>query len=80
MKYVYLLQSQSHPNERYVGITYDFRKRLKQHNSSSSHHTKKHQPWQPVVVMRFGNDERAARFEEYLKSGSGHAFANKHFW
>ncbi len=80
MKYVYLLQSQSHPNERYVGITSDFQQRLKQHNSSSSHHTKKYQPWQPVVVVRFQDDEKAAAFEEYLKSGSGHAFANRHFW
>ena len=80
MKYVYLLHSQSHPGKHYVGITSDFEKRLKQHNSSSSHHTKKHQPWEPVVVVRFEDDKKAAAFEEYLKSGSGHAFANRHFW
>jgi len=80
MKYVYLLQSRSKPDKRYVGIASDFQKRLKQHNSSSSRHTKKHQPWTPVVVIRFENDEKAAAFEEYPKSGSGHAFAKRHFW
>ncbi|MFO7956656.1 MAG: GIY-YIG nuclease family protein [Candidatus Brocadiia bacterium] len=80
MKYVYLLQSLSHPEECYVGITEDFAERLKQHNSSSSSHTKKFQPWEPVVVIRFEDDEKAADFERYLKSGSGHAFAKRHFW
>ena len=60
MKYVYLLQSISRPRKHYIGITSDFQKRLKAHNSSSSQHTKKHQPWKPVLVMRFeaSNDER----------------------
>ena len=80
MRYVYLLQSISHVNERYVGISSDFQERLKQHNSSSSPHTKKHQPWNPVVVVRFEDDAKAEAFERYLKSGSGHAFAKRHFW
>ena len=80
MKYVYLLRSISCPAKRYVGITSDFRKRLKEHNCSASSHTKKHQPWKPVVVIRFEDDEKAAAFEQYVKSGSGHAFAKRHFW
>ena len=80
MKYVYLIQSIPCLDKRYVGITSDFEKRLKEHNSSSSTHTKKHQPWKPVTVMRFEDDERAAAFEQYIKSGSGHAFAKRHFW
>ena len=80
MKYVYLLQSLSDAGQRYIGSTSDFQKRLKQHNSSDSRHTRKFQPWKPVVVMRFEDDRKAAAFEEYLKSGSGHAFANRHFW
>ena len=80
MRYVYLLQSTSHPDQHYVGITSDFQERLRQHNSSSSPHTKKYQPWAAVVVVRFEDDEKAADFERYLKSGSGHAFATRHFW
>lgn len=33
MKYVYLLRSDSNPNQTYVGSTADFTERLKQHNS-----------------------------------------------
>ncbi len=80
MKYVYLLQSISHPNKRYVGITADFSERLKQHNAGRSPHTAKHRPWKPVVVIRFDADDKAEAFERYLKFGSGHAFANKHLW
>ncbi len=80
MKYVYLLQSISNPKKRYVGITANFSRRLKEHNSAHSQHTAKYRPWKPLVVMRFEDDEKAEAFEQYLKSGSGHAFARRHFW
>ena len=80
MRYVYVLQSQSQPNERYIGVSTDFRQRIKDHNSGKSPHTKKYQPWKPVVVVRFEDDAKAEAFERYLKSGSGHAFARRHFW
>ena len=80
MKYVYLLQSIPNPGKRYVGITSDFQERLKQHNDGKSPHTAKHRPWKPVVVIRFESDAKAEAFERYLKFGSGHAFANRHFW
>ncbi len=35
-------------------------------------------PWRVGVVVEFANEERAARFERYLKSGSGTAFAKCH--
>lgn len=80
MKYVYLLQSRSNPKKRYVGITADFQERLKQHNAGQSPTTAKHRPWKPVVVIRFEDGARAEAFERYVKSGSGHAFARRHFW
>ncbi len=80
MKYVYLLQSISHPNQRYVGITSNLQDRVEAHNEGVSSHTSKYKPWKIVTVIRFNNDAQAAAFERYLKSGSGRAFANKHFW
>ena len=80
LKYVYLLRSLSDRRQHYVGITSDFAKRLKQHNSSNSRYTRKFQPWKPVVVVRFEDDDKAAAFEQYVKSGSGHAFTGRHFW
>ncbi len=80
MKYVYFLQSEANPGQRYIGASADFRQRLKEHNAGNSSHTLKFRLWKPVVVIRFEDDKKADRFEHYLKSGSGHAFAGRHFW
>jgi putative endonuclease len=78
--YVYLLQSLSHPSQRYVGKTADLRKRLQEHNAGKSPHTAKYAPWKAVVAIWFDDETKADAFEKYLKAGSGHAFANRHFW
>ena len=80
MKRVYLLRSRSDSTRRYIGSSRDFRKRLEHHNAGKSPHTAKYRPWQPVVVIRFEDEQKAEAFERYLKAGSGHAFANRHFW
>jgi putative endonuclease len=80
MKFVYLIQSISYHQQRYIGLTSNLDQRLKEHNAGRSPHTSKHAPWKLVVAVRFEDDESAAKFEKYLKSGSGHAFANKHLW
>jgi putative endonuclease len=80
MKYVYLLQSINHPNQRYIGLTANLQQRLTTHNQGGSPHTSKYAPWHIVTAIRFDNDQRASAFEHYLKTGSGRAFANKHFW
>jgi putative endonuclease len=80
MKYVYLLRSLSDPRQRYVGLTEDLERRLREHNKGRSPHTSKYRPWGIQVVIRFDDDKKAAVFERYLKSGSGHAFAKRHFW
>ncbi len=80
MKYVYLLQSIPHPDQRYVGLTNDLQKRLDRHNQSGSPHTSKYAPWRIVTAVRFDDDQRASAFELYLKTGSGRAFANRHLW
>jgi hypothetical protein len=35
--------------------------------------------WQRHVIVEFPDEQRAVRFERYLKSGSGRAFAKRHF-
>jgi putative endonuclease len=80
MRYVYLLQSISHPDQRYIGITSDLKQRLEYHNAGRSPHTSKHRPWRQVLALRFEDDQRAIDFERYLKTGSGRAFANRHLW
>lgn len=80
MKYVYLLQSLSHPEERYTGLTDNLNRRLDEHNAGKSSHTSKYRPWEIVTAIRFENESKASEFEIYIKSGSGRAFANKHFW
>jgi putative endonuclease len=80
MKHVYLIKSQSHPDQRYIGLTSDIHTRLAAHNAGQSPHTAKYRPWQLVTSISFTNDESAVAFEHYLKSGSGRAFASKRLW
>ncbi|MFP4501554.1 MAG: GIY-YIG nuclease family protein [Candidatus Hydrogenedentota bacterium] len=80
MFYVYLLQSESRPNQRYVGFTEDLKKRITAHNAGQSVHTARHRPWKLVTYLAFADRQRALDFERYLKSGSGMAFANKRLW
>ena len=80
MKCVYLLRSLSDPSRRYTGVTSDLDKRLAEHNAGKSPHTTKFAPWECVVTIWFNDNAKAEAFEEYLKHGSGHAFAKRHFW
>jgi len=78
--YVYLIQSLSARAERDVGLTCDLKRRLHEHNKGKSSHTSKFGPWKLTTYMAFDNRAKAEGFERYLKSGSGHAFANKRLW
>ncbi|HXS40044.1 MAG TPA: GIY-YIG nuclease family protein [Stellaceae bacterium] len=80
MRYVYLLQSGSSLDQRYVGITSDPKQRLAEHNGGKSSHTSKYVPWKLVTYIAFSDEQKAETFERYLKSGSGHAFARKRLW
>lgn len=80
MHYVYLLQSQSHPDQRYIGLTSDLKVRLAKHNAGGVPHTSKFMPWRLQTYAAFTTREQAAQFELYLKSGSGRAFASRHLW
>jgi predicted GIY-YIG superfamily endonuclease len=77
MKYVYLLESISHPDQRYIGLTSNFNFRLKEHNHGKCNHTLKYMPWRIKTAIAFTNRKKAIEFEQYLKSKSGRAFAKK---
>jgi len=78
-RFVYILRSVSEPTRHYVGSTSDVGERLTWHNSEFAGHTVHHQPWRVIVSIEFPEEQAALRFEHYLKSGSGRAFANRHF-
>ena len=78
MKYVYILESLD-SEHFYVGITDDLRARLAKHNAGEVSHTSKYRAWRLRIYFAFSDEARALAFEKYLKSGSGRAFAKKHF-
>jgi putative endonuclease len=81
MYFVYLLESAKDPSKRYVGFTAKgIEPRLDEHNTGKSIHTNKHKPWKCVAYFAFETQDKAEKFEKYLKHGSGHAFAKKHLW
>lgn len=79
MYYVYLLSSASRPKEQYIGCTTDLKQRLLEHNRGHSPHTAKFAPWELLAYFAFQQQKTATAFEKYLKSGSGRAFAKRHF-
>jgi putative endonuclease len=78
-KCVYVLGSESQPGRFYTGLTSDLTARLSAHNRGESVHTATGRPWRVVVALVFADPARAQAFERYLKSGSGRAFAERHF-
>ena len=76
MKYVYILESEE-GGHFYADLTNDLRKRLDKHNNGEAPHTSKFKPWQLKTYLAFANPDQAAKFERYLKSPSGRAFAKK---
>lgn len=80
MFYVYLIQSTSAPDQKYIGLTNDLKQRLETHNSGGSVHTKLYRPLKLITFLGFCDKHQAAAFEKYLKSGSGRAFAKHRLW
>lgn len=76
---VYILRSEVDPAETYVGVTQDLKARLAVHNAGGSPHTAKHRPWKIETAVAFTSRDKAAAFERYLKSGSGHESRRRHF-
>lgn len=80
MHFVYLIQSLSHPKKRYIGVTTTLDVRLSEHNAGKSPFTSHFKPWKLIAAVAFDDRKKAETFERYMKTGSGWAFANRHFW
>lgn len=80
MYYVYFLRSLKNPSKTYIGYTTDVEQRVKTHNTGGSVHTQQDKPWELIAYIAFDLEEKALKFEKYIKVGSGHAFAKKRFW
>ena len=78
-RFVYVLRNADRDPHFYVGLTSDMNARLADHNAGRCSHTVSRRPWQRHVLIEFSDEERAIRLESYLKSGSGRAFAKRHF-
>lgn len=79
MFYVYILSRTTVPNTFYIGFTSDLKKRLNEHNSGKSIHTNKFKPWVIKNYFAFADEQKARKFEIYLKTHSGRVFCKKHF-
>jgi predicted GIY-YIG superfamily endonuclease len=76
-RFVYILESLA-SRQPYVGVTSNMSARLLTHNAGGCPHTSRNKPWRLVVVIEFADEATAIKFERYLKSGSGRAFAKRH--
>ena len=76
---VYILKSASPQAHYYIGLTHDVPARLADHNAGRCPHTARYRPWYLHATIELPDEQRAIAFERYLKSGSGRAFAKRHF-
>lgn len=76
-RFVYLLRSHS-TSRPYFGLTSDIETRLAAHNAGQNKSTAPFRPWALVTLIQFRDEPTASRFERFLKSGSGRAFAKQH--
>jgi predicted GIY-YIG superfamily endonuclease len=67
------------PPQLYAGLSSDMDGRLADHKAGHCPHTASRRPWCFHVAIEFPDNDRAVRVERYLKSGSGRAFAKRHF-
>ncbi len=76
--YVYILKSESHKNQIYIGYTTSLIDRLKSHTSpKATAYTRRYAPWKLETYTVFKNKNLAQDYELYLKSQSGRAFLRK---
>jgi predicted GIY-YIG superfamily endonuclease len=78
-RFVYILKTDGRAPRYYTGLTSDVGARLLAHNDGRCRQTAGGRPWHVDVIIEFADEQRAVALERYLKSGSGGAFAKRHF-
>jgi putative endonuclease len=68
MFYVYLLESGYH---RYIGITKNLKRRIKEHNAGKNFATRPYVPWGLIYFEAHTNFDDASRREVYFKTSQG---------
>jgi len=76
MYYVYFLKLSN--SKIYTGFTTDLKSRIKEHKEGKCESTRNFRPIKLVWYCAFPDRLSARKFENYLKTGSGQAFRNKH--
>ena len=74
--YVYILKSEKF-NRRYIGLSTNVDKRLKQHNAGATKSTKPFAPWKIIHYEDFDSRVEARHREKYFKSAAGRRYINK---
>ncbi len=74
--FVYILKCSD--NTYYVGCTNNVEDRFDRHMKAQVHYTSTRLPVEIVNYTAFPYKYKAYKFEKYLKSGSGRAFAKRH--
>ena len=79
MHYVYIIESKRNRSRFYIGVCDDVANCLREHNLKECKATARHVPWRVKTAIYFKDPLKATAFERYLKTGSGRAFAKRHF-
>ncbi len=77
MYYVYNLKCR---DGFYTGCTDNLKDRIDRHQKGYISSTRNRLPIKLISYFAFQDKYTAFNFEKYLKSGSGRAFMNKHFY
>ena len=79
MKYVYILESLNSRTFLHRRSPHDLQARFAKHNAGEVPAYIEIQTLADTTYIAFSDEQLAIAFEKYLKSGSGRAFAKKHF-
>ncbi|MFC2084366.1 GIY-YIG nuclease family protein [Bacteroidota bacterium] len=74
MKYIICILKSIKDNKRYVGMTSDIKRRIKEHNSGLVKSTRNRKPFELIYTEEFATKNGAMKREKFFKSGKGREF------